>query len=194
MGKNWRGQKARVWRKKCPSLGLNDMQSGLRSDSRTAHDNAASVFPLTDSDPAGESDHPFCFWGLEESRAVPCPLRGGLAAWSEGQGGGEGKQLGPLFIVPQLSHPLRTSFPWATLQSLWWVFKEGCKGPANGPHQQSHTSLMVFAWSNLVPHLKHGHSAYVKDFKSQTGKVSLKESLGKCGKLPSDDDEGHYWV
>lgn len=80
------------------------------------------------------------------------------------------------------------------LQSLCWVFKEGCKGPGDGPHRQSHTSLVVFAWSNLVPRLRHGRSAYVKDFKGQTGKASLEESLGKCDKLPSDDEEGHYWV
>lgn len=194
MGKERRGQKARVRRKKCPSRGLNDMQTGLRSGSRTARDNAASVFPLTDGDPAGERDHPFCCRGLGESKAVPYSLRGGSSAWSEGQRGDEGKRPGPLFIVPQLCCSRHASFPWAMLQSLCWVFKEGCKGPGDGPHWQSHTSLVVFAWSNLVPRLRHGCSAYVKDFKGQTGKVSLEKSLGKCDKLPSDDEEGHYWV
>lgn len=71
MGKKRRGQKVRLWRKKCPLLGLNDLQRGLRSDSRTARDNAASVFPLKDSDPAGESDHPFCFRGLGSQEKFP---------------------------------------------------------------------------------------------------------------------------
>jgi len=53
---------------------------------------------------------------------------------------------------------------------------------------------MAFAWSNLVPCLKLEHSGYVKDFKRQIVKVSLKESLGKCDKLTSDDDKGHCWV
>lgn len=42
-GQKKKGKKVRVWRKKCPSLGLCDMWRGLRSNLRTALDNAASV-------------------------------------------------------------------------------------------------------------------------------------------------------
>lgn len=91
------------------------------------------LFPLIDSGSSWGKWSSLLIPTLGESRAVPCPLHEVLIAWSEGQGEGNGKGPRPLFIVPWLSYPaVSTSFPWAMLQSLCWVFKESSKGSGNG--------------------------------------------------------------
>lgn len=61
LGKKQNGRESQSLKKAVPLSWPQQLAEGLRSDMRTVHDNAASVQPLADSDPAGESDHRLYF-------------------------------------------------------------------------------------------------------------------------------------
>lgn len=129
MDKIRREENARVRRNQCLSLGLTIHKRGLGSDFRSALDNAASVFPWRDSDPAGKSHHPL-FWGLEESRAAPCPLNGGWAAWSELAGRGKVEIARILVFHSATLLPTGGFIPLCNAAVTMWAFNESCRGLA----------------------------------------------------------------
>lgn len=139
MGKKRREQKVRVWRKKCPSLGLCDMQRGMRSGLRTALDNAASVSLERQWIQLGKviisSDSSS---GGVNSSSLPTTWRLSCLIW--GAGRGQREEAGALVYCSSTLLPTTERFiPLGNAAVTVLSLQRRQQGPGNG-HLQSHAS------------------------------------------------------